>query len=67
MAHKVRNWTAVHAHFRTGAGKHKNAGSRRNRGLARGRVEFDDYEEEFPDFDEEDTQKTCKSGSLVVE
>jgi len=72
MATKPRNWTAVHAHFRSGAGKHKNIGSRRNRGLARGRVELDDEEcldfsdEEYPDFDKELDQKACKSGSLVV-
>ena len=70
MARFPRNWTAVHCHFRTGAGKHKNRGSRRARGLARGRVdveEYLDFDEELPDFDEKDCPKLCKSGSLMVE
>ena len=73
MARLPRNWTAIHAHFRTGAGKHKNQGSRRNRGLARGRVELDEYDdyvecdEEYPDFDKEVASQACKSVSLVVE
>lgn len=60
-----RNWLAIHAHFRTGAGKHE---SRKSRGRARDAVDYEDYIDEIClDCDEEDCNKACKSESLVVE
>jgi len=35
---KVRNWLAVHAHFRTGAGKHKDRKREASRKACRGPV-----------------------------
>jgi hypothetical protein len=35
---KPRNWTAVHAHFRTGAGRHGDGRKEASRKACRGRV-----------------------------
>ncbi len=66
---KPRNWTAVHAHFRTGAGNHGDAQKADSRARCRGRINFDDIDEiEYEeDYLKEDEQEACKSGSLVVE
>ena len=35
---KKRNWLAVLAHFRTGAGKHKDKKKERNKKICRGKI-----------------------------
>ena len=37
---KVRNWLAIHAHLRSGAGNHGDAKKQRSKTLCRGKVKY---------------------------
>lgn len=51
---RPRNWLAVHAHFRTGAGTHGDARKARAQGVCRGAVDLEEWLEEL-----EEACKTC--------
>ena len=62
---RSRNWLAIHAHFRTGAGSHGDDAKDAQRDACRGRFDPRDFEED--DIEEEDLEEkeidldTCKS------
>lgn len=47
---KSRNWTAIHAHFRSGAGLHKKTKRKFSKEACRGKVDQD--EEDFSEWDD---------------
>lgn len=52
---KIRNWTAVHAHFRGGAGTHKKTKKKFSKEACRQKINckeyYSDEGEEFDDYD----------------